>query len=159
MFFYHPQRTTAYEVNNSAGFSLIELLTVLAVIGILATIAYPSYQDYIRKGRRGDGESILLDIAARQERNLYKNGAYTVDLTDLNFSASSNLSSTNGHYRVSVIAATVACPISTCYVLRATPQGSQASDGIMELTSTGIKRRDKNDDGDVTDGGEDSWSN
>ena len=130
---------------NTKGFSLIEILVVVAVLGIVAAIAFPSYQDSVKKGRRADGESLLLEIAARQGRHLYTNGTYTTDLTDLNFPAANNVSSSERHYQASVLAATAGCPITTCYELRATPQGGQVDDGNLELTSTGIKRRDGNE--------------
>lgn len=145
-------------ISRHGGFTLIELMIVVAIVAILASIAYPSYQDSIRKGKRSDGEGLLLQIEALQGRYLYDNGSYTTDLTDLGFSTANNVTSTDAHYQVSVLAATAACPITSCYELQAVPQGAQVDDGRLDLTSTGIKRRDKNKDGDTSDAGEDSWS-
>lgn len=64
-------------VQHASGFTLIELMIVVAVIGILAAIAYPSYQDSIRKARRADAKSALLDAAQRQERFFTENNQYT----------------------------------------------------------------------------------
>ena len=91
---------------NTKGFSLIELMVVVAILGIIAVIAFPSYQDSVRKGKRADGESLLLEIAARQGRHLYTNGTYSTDLTDLNFPSANNVSSSEGHYQASVLAST-----------------------------------------------------
>jgi len=139
------------------GFSLIELLIAMGIIGILASVAIPAYQDSVRKGKRSDGESALLRIEALQGRYFYDNGSYTVDLTDLGYPAANNVDSPEGHYKSSVLAATAACPITSCFVLRTLPQAGQIDDGRMELTSSGLKRRDKNKDGDTSDVGEDSW--
>ena len=50
------------------GFTLIELMIVVTVIGILAAIAYPSYQDYIRRARRIEAQSVMMDIQLMQEK-------------------------------------------------------------------------------------------
>ena len=141
------------------GMSLVELVVAMAIFAILAAFAYPAYQGQMREARRADGQTILLAAAARQDRWFYSNGTYTTSMSDLGYSVdgSGNADSSEGYYKVAVVTPTASCPISSCYVLRATPQGGQASDGIMELTSTGIQRRDKNNDGDTSDAGEDSW--
>ena len=64
------------------GFTLIELMIVVAVIGVLATIAYPSYQDYIRRARRIDAQSVMLDIQLLQEKYRVNHVSYG-SLTDL----------------------------------------------------------------------------
>lgn len=144
--------------DQTQGFSLIELIITLTLIGIATAIALPSYQSSARKGNRSDGEALLMSISARMEKVRYDTGSFTMDLTQLNYASAAGISSNEGNYTASVLPPTTACPINTCYVLRATPLGGQAKDGILELTSTGIKRRDKNADGDTTDPDEASWN-
>ncbi|HEJ3591491.1 TPA: type IV pilin protein [Pseudomonas aeruginosa] len=50
------------------GFTLLEMVVVVAVIGILLGIAIPSYQNYVIRSNRTEGQALLSDAAARQER-------------------------------------------------------------------------------------------
>ncbi|MEH3022650.1 MAG: type IV pilin protein [Pseudomonas oryzihabitans] len=65
------------------GFTLIELLIAMAIVAILATIGYPGYQEYVRNANRAEGQSLLLDAAARQERFFAQNNAYVTSQANL----------------------------------------------------------------------------
>jgi type IV pilus assembly protein PilE len=62
---------------NARGFTLIELMITVAIVGILAAIAYPSYLDQVRKSRRADAQSALMQAANRQERFYTTQYTYT----------------------------------------------------------------------------------
>ena len=49
------------------GFTIIELMIVLVIVAILLALAYPSYVDYVRKGKRGEAQQILMNAAVNLE--------------------------------------------------------------------------------------------
>lgn len=109
-----------------AGFTLVELMIVVAVIAILAAIAMPSYTDYVRKARRTDAKNALLDLAARQERFMSMNNAYTKVPANLGYGGTfpaDVLSGNTAYYQINVPTAT-----GTAFSATATPVGAQAAD-------------------------------
>jgi type IV pilus assembly protein PilE len=127
-------------VGRLRGFTLIELMIVISIVAILASVALPSYQDSVRKGRRSEGISLLLDIANRQEQLMLDRSTYTADMTVLGFAADPAVSE-DGHYNVDAAACTGGT-IATCYVLTATAVGAQADDsGCATLILDSFGRR------------------
>lgn len=128
-------------MKDTRGFTLIELMIVVAIVGILFSIALASYEGYVLRSHRADGQSILLDISAREERFLAQNNSYTADLTT---AAGLNLGSTasrDGYYNLTV-AACAAGSIATCYLVTATATGGQTNDtdcAIITYSSIGVK--------------------
>jgi type IV pilus assembly protein PilE len=106
------------------GFTLIELLIVIAIIGILAGVAYPSYMQYVLTSKRSEAQSILLDIANRQEMYYLDHHKYAQDLkTDLGLSADPFITE-NGYYSISTSSAVAAAD----FTLTATAISTQAAD-------------------------------
>lgn len=132
-----------------SAFSLIELMIAVVILAIVMSIAIPSYQSHLEKSRRSEGKALLSEVAALQESFRTEQNRYTADLTNLGYAAAGWNVSTNGYYRVSVLAPTAACPIASCFQLEAqTLAGSAQEDDewTFQLWSDGRKRR-MGDDG------------
>jgi type IV pilus assembly protein PilE len=148
---------------NQRGITLIELLIALAIISLLTITALPNYQAFVSKGRRADGQALLLHIATLQERWFTENMTYASSLSALGYAAEVHTSE-KGYYTVTLLDPTAAaavlqssCPITSCYVAEATPVGGQAGDGKMALAANGSQYRDANHNNSYADAGENHW--
>ena len=113
-------------MKTQVGFNLIELMVVVAIVAIIASIAYPSYRDQMRKTRRSDAKSALVDAAARMERHYTQFGRYSATLANSNIAATSP----EGYYNIT---ATVTGANSQTFTLLGTAQGDQANDQCANL--------------------------
>lgn len=126
------------------GFTLIELMIVVAVVAVLAAIAYPSYQEYVMRSRRLEGQSLLNEAAARQERWRAQNGTYLTSGTAAQIAEKLKLpyieKSEHGYYTLGVSKADDGSDGG--YTLTATRDGSQKADtrcGNFTLNAIGKK--------------------
>jgi type IV pilus assembly protein PilE len=94
----------------STGFTLVELMVVILVAAILLSIAVPTYQSQVRKARRTDAKTVLLDLAAREEKYLSLSNAYTNSPANLGYGSASSFPQLvgSGYYNVYVCVSTVA---------------------------------------------------
>lgn len=130
------------------GVTLIELMVVLVIVAILAAIAYPSYTQYTARAKRSAAQSMLLQLADRQQQYFMDNKRYAAALTDLGYASNPIAIGPEGEviatgddsriYQVEINAAT-----PTTYTLQAVPQLGQAkmdSDcGTLTYDQTGAK--------------------
>ena len=131
------------------GFTLIEMMIVVAVIAIIAAVAWPSYMDSVRKARRSDAQAVVMEAAQFMERFYTENNRYDQNRAGTAVALPAQLTgspkdSSAKSYNISLQALA-----NSTYTLRATPAGSQAQDGILELSNTGLKGWDKDNSGSV----------
>jgi type IV pilus assembly protein PilE len=137
-------------MRNTKGFTLVEVMIVVVVIAILAAIAFPSYQESIRKSRRAEAKSALLQAAQILERCFTEFNSYIdprcdalIDAGGAFIDPTSDVAPFNGegYYSITDVGATLT---AVTYTLRATPTaiGGQDNDTIctsFELDHTGKK--------------------
>jgi type IV pilus assembly protein PilE len=86
--------------SRSSGFTLIELMIVVAVVAILGTIAISGYTSSVRKSRRTEARTALLDLASREERFMSTNSAYSDQPADLGYSTAFPIIIGSGYYQL-----------------------------------------------------------
>ena len=70
------QKCLPIKRNAQSGFTLIELMITVAIVGILAAVAYPAYTDSVRKGKRAEARTALMNLLQQQERYLTQINTY-----------------------------------------------------------------------------------
>jgi type IV pilus assembly protein PilE len=115
-----------------AGFTLVELMVVIVIATVLLSIAIPGYQTQIRKSRRTEARTAVLDLASREERFLSTANNYSQTTTDLGYSGTFPVTVGAGYYTLNVTSpdpAFVAAGGTTpSYIITATATGSQLKD-------------------------------
>ena len=107
----------------SAGFTLVECMTVCAVAAVLAALALPGYRSQSLRSGRIDAVAALTQLQAAQERHRSQHGRYAQDLATLGLGAGGQAASPQGLY-----ALTLELQGPDAYLATAQARGSQAED-------------------------------
>jgi type IV pilus assembly protein PilE len=128
--------------SRTSGFTLIELMIAVLIISVLVAIAIPSYIDKVRKSRRVEAKTALLDLQGREERFYNTQNVYSIAQADLGYGAGGNVVNQpvgNGYYQVTV---TLLAGPPVGYQIQATAVGDQIKDTHCQtftLQSTGAQ--------------------
>lgn len=131
------EKTRMRKLYYQRGFTLIELMIVVAVVAILASIAIPSYNDAMRKSRRAQAKSDMVEYAQIAERHFTVQGSYAGFDARPDVRAVSPREGGTAHYRFNYNVT------PTTFTITAVPQGGQTVDrcGTLTIDQTGRKTR------------------
>ena len=147
-----------------AGFTLVELMIALVILAVVSAVAIPFYTQYSVRTYRTEGQSDLLLCAQGMEKHAGVNFTYAGAVDTDNDGT--------GDADTGTVSLNICAPTSTRYtlavqsadantfVLRATPVAGSpvANDGKMEIDAMGNRRWDKNNNNNLSEAGEDNWS-
>ncbi len=131
-------------LKKSSGFTLVELIVAMVIAAILAAVAIPAYSNYVRKARRTDAKTALLDMASLEERYFSVNNQYSSTSTDIGYAAWPVIvGSGSGDYSIAISNVTpAALGTPATFTLTATAINDQLKDTLcttFTLTQSGLQ--------------------
>lgn len=112
------------------GFTLMDVMITVAIVGILAAIALPAYQAQIRKQRRGTVQTLLIDIASKEQAYLLDSRTYA--------GATASCDQTG----LATLNVTVGSEVSSYYDVCVQQTGATPPTFIAQATATGDQQKD-----------------
>jgi type IV pilus assembly protein PilE len=131
--------------NQEHGVTLLELVIVVAIVAILASIAVPAYRSHVLRANRTEGRSILLALAAAQEKYYLQCNTYAETLEpNLATDCATGLlrfpvESERGYYGVTVTSADTSGWTAQAAPAGDSPQIRDVRCQTYGLTSTGAR--------------------
>lgn len=133
---------TTFHTRSDHGFTLIELMIVVAIVAILGAVAYPSYIESVRKGKRAEGRTALLETLQQQERYMTQYNTYLVidpnATTTIPFKRHSGDNPSASAFKIGARACT-GQTIADCVQVYGVPKYSDPVITELNITSTGVK--------------------
>lgn len=135
---------SAFLLQKSRGFTLVELMIVVVLVAILAAIALPSYQEYGRRSRASQAQQEMQRLAVLLDRHKARNFNYK------GFSTTTTTVASNTAYPytltivdpdVSNVTLTSSTAVGRNWAIKAIT--SDAKNYNFLLTSTGISCKNK----------------
>lgn len=126
----------------AAGFTLIELMVVVVVVALLAAVAVPSFLDSIRKSRRADAKTALVQLSQFMERNYSLAQRYDQDSAGVAIALPFTQSPTDSgakYYNISLNAVAQNTYVLQADAIAGTSQARDVSCLTLTLDQTGTK--------------------
>ncbi|MBT9594702.1 MAG: prepilin-type N-terminal cleavage/methylation domain-containing protein [Vitreoscilla sp.] len=120
------------------GFTLVELMIVVAILGIIAAIAYPNYTEQVKKGKRADGQTVLMEASQYLQRYYIAKNTYA-SMSDQELENAGYGKAPKGSGTPSYILTVEITNGDRGYTLKATPQFTDEACGYLTLADTGQK--------------------